>query len=341
MTPPNAIMHVRCRPDTGPETYRVLLDVLGEVSPVVPPVAPGGALVRAGAMPRPHRADPGPLASQDRVGVLLHGSQVRIGVAATVATAVSGATASTRTGPPGVLWLPDERAVCDFPAPFDIGDLYSVGTTTAATLRAYGLRAYCLTAIGALAATDESVVYRLVGRQGRVLRRRARGGDRRPVVARGMPVAATVSHVFDRDMLDPAALRAALLDLVASLAERVRGRDQVTRAVTLAVRVADGSRVERTRRLLAPSAHTDDLRTALWRIWDGIAHQRPRIRALTLTAGELAPADAGPGAQLSRDPAPGARHPVDPVAYAVNAQSGRAPWRDGRRPAGSKLCRSL
>ncbi|MFE5302160.1 hypothetical protein [Streptomyces sp. NPDC056632] len=250
------------------------------VGPVLPPA--GDPFVEE--VLQLHRADSGTLAHRARVRALLHGIDVHIGVADTIATA---ATASAHTGPSGVLWLPDERAVHDFLTPLDITALYGVGTETAETLRAYGLYT-----IGALAAQPEDVVGRLIGKQGRILRQRARGIDPRAVVARRLPEAATVSHTFDRDMLDPVLLRGALLGLVATLAERTRGRDQVTRTLTLSVRFADGSRREKTRRLPAPSNHTDDLRTTLWQIWDAMAYQRARIRTLTLTAEELAPAGA-------------------------------------------------
>ncbi|MFD7978778.1 hypothetical protein [Streptomyces sp. NPDC059071] len=315
MTPLSVIMHVRCHPDTGPEAYLELLDVLGEISPVVQPVPPGAALVQIGGVLRLHRTNPGNLAEQTWVRALLHGIDVHIGVADTITTA---ATASARTGPSGVLWLPDDRAVHAFLDGLDIDALYGVGAKTAETLRRYGIHT-----IGALAAQPEDVVCRLVGKHGRVLRQRAQGTDPRPVVPRRLPAAATISHAFGRDMLDPVLLRAALLDLVTELAERIRGRDQIAQALTLAVRFADGSRIERSRRLPAPSAHTDDLRTALWQIWDGLAFQRARVRGLVLTAEELAPAESGPGTQLSLDPAQEARHQVEPVLDQINAKFGR------------------
>ncbi|GAA3388795.1 hypothetical protein [Streptomyces roseoviridis] len=311
----SVILHVRCRPDVEPETHRALLALLEDVSPVVRPLPPAAALVQIGGTLRVHRADPGTLAQRTRVRALLQGIDVHIGVASTWATA---ATASARTGPSGVLWLPDERAEQRFLAPLDISALYGVGATTAETLRRYGLHT-----VGALAEQPEDVVCRLVGKQGRLLRDRARGIDRRTVTPGRLPAAATVSHAFERDVLDPVLLRAALLDLVATLAERLRAREQIARGLTLTVRLADGADVERTRRLPAPSAHTDDLRTALWRIWDAMAYQRARIRRLVLTAEDLAPAEEGPGTQLSLDPAREARHRVEPVLDAINARYGR------------------
>ncbi|MFF0751998.1 hypothetical protein [Streptomyces sp. NPDC004267] len=323
MTPPPVIMHVRCRPDIDPESYRRLLDLLGDLSPIVQPIPPAAVLVQIGGVLRLHRADPGTLAQRARVRALLHGTDIRIGVADTWATA---ATASARTGPSGVLWLPDHPAVHDFLAPLDIETLYGVGPALATTLRRYGLHT-----IGALAAQPEDVVARLIGKQGRVLRQRARNIDPRTVAPRRLPEAGSVSHSFERDMLDPVLLRAVLLDLVATLAERIRGRDQIARALTLSVRLADGSRVERTRRLPAPSAHTDDLRTALWQIWDALAFQRARVRGFTLTAEDLAPAATGPGTQLSMDPAREARHQVELVLDKINQKWGHTLV----RPAGA------
>ncbi|MFF8381568.1 hypothetical protein ACF07V_36325 [Streptomyces sp. NPDC015661] len=69
----------------------------------------------------------------------------------------------------------------------------------------------------------------------------------------------------------------ALPDLVAELGERLRGPGQITRAVTLSVQLADGSTIPRTRKLPEPAAHTEDLRTAAWQSWDGLAFQQPRV----------------------------------------------------------------
>ncbi|MEV8625994.1 hypothetical protein [Streptomyces sp. NPDC051079] len=323
MTEP-VIMHVRCGPDITPEAYRQLLDLLGDLSPLVQPIPPAAAVVEVGGVLRLYRTTPADLAQRVCVRALLHGiGSVRIGVADTWATA---ATASAHAGHSGVLWLPDHRATTAFLGSLDIEALYGVGTKTAQTLRRYGLYT-----IGALAAQPEDVVCRLVGKQGRTLRDRARGIDPRRVAPRRLPEAASLCHAFNRDMLDPVLLRAALLDLVAALAERIRGRDQVARALTLSVRLADGSRIERTRRLLAPSAHTDDLRTVLWQIWDALAFQRARVRGFTLTADDLAPAAAGPGTQLSMDPAREARHQVEPVLDRINAKFGHTLV----RPAGA------
>ncbi|MFE4594370.1 DinB/UmuC family translesion DNA polymerase [Streptomyces laurentii] len=117
--------------------------------------------------------------------------------------------------------------------------------------------------------------------------------DRRPSPPQSTS-ASNASNAFDVDTIDPVRVRAALLDLVVTLAGRIRGRGQTARTMVLTVRLAGGARVQRTRALPAPSTHTDDLPTATFRILNSMAFQRARIRHLPLTADGLRPADEGP-----------------------------------------------
>ncbi|WP_228978546.1 hypothetical protein [Streptomyces sp. DH12] len=99
--------------------------------------------------------------------------------------------------------------------------------------------------VGALAAMEETAFCRILGgKAGRTLRNRARGIDPR----------------------GPVLVRAGLLDLIVTLAERIRRREQVARKVTVSVRLTDGSTVDRTRVLPQASAHTEDLRAVVFRI---------------------------------------------------------------------------
>ncbi|MFE0654372.1 hypothetical protein ACFVZH_38140 [Streptomyces sp. NPDC059534] len=97
---------------------------------------------------------------------------------------------------------------------------------------------------------------------------------------------------------------------------------RIARALTLSVRLADGSRVERTRKLPTPSGHTEDLRTAVWRSWDGLAFQRARVRRVAVTAEELTAAEDGPGTQLPLDPEREARLRIEPVLDELNSRWG-------------------
>ncbi|GHG41903.1 DinB/UmuC family translesion DNA polymerase [Streptomyces zaomyceticus] len=164
---------------------------------------------------------------------------------------------------------------------------------------------------------DETVVCRVLGGKAwRTLRDRARGIDPRAVTARRMPESTSAFHAFDHDVYDPVLVRAALLDLVTALGQRIRGRDQIARELTLAVRFADGSTVERTRTLPQPSAHTDDLRATVFRILDSMAFERARIRRLLVTVEDRRPAGEGPGTQTSLDPAGRTGFPWSPSSTA-------------------------
>ncbi|MCX5231421.1 hypothetical protein [Streptomyces sp. NBC_00233] len=138
-----------------------------------------------------------------------------------------------------------------------------------------------------------------------------------------MPESTSAFHAFDRDAYDPVLVRAALLDLITTLGQRIRGRDQTARKLTLAVRFADGSTVERTRALPQHSAHTDDLRVTVFRIPDSLAFQRARIRRLLVTVEDLRPAGEGPGTQISLDPAREDRLSLEPVLDRINTRYGR------------------
>ncbi|MDV9190803.1 hypothetical protein R6L23_21740 [Streptomyces sp. SR27] len=138
-----------------------------------------------------------------------------------------------------------------------------------------------------------------------------------------MPQSTSTFHAYDRDVYDPVLVRAGLLDLVVTLAERIRRREQIARKVTLSVRFADGSTLDRTRALPQPSGHTEDLRTATFRILDSFAFQRARIRRITLTTEDLRPADEGPGTQFSLDPARENRLSLELVTDRINQRYGR------------------
>ncbi|MFJ7069700.1 hypothetical protein [Streptomyces sp. NPDC101115] len=311
------IWHVRCRPDTQPDAHRQVLDLLGEYTPLVQPLPPLAGLAQLTGTRRLFGVDPGELAQRARVQSLTRlGIDIHIGVADTWSTA---ATASARVGRSGVLYLPDHRAVTQFLAPLPVDAIYGIGPAQAATLTRYGLHT-----VGALAAMDESVVCRLLGgKAGRTLRARARGIDPRGVTAARMPESTSASHSFDIDTIDPVRVRAALLDLVVTLARRIRARDQIARNMTLAIRLAGGGTAERTRALPAPSNHTADLRTTVFRILDSMAFERARIRRLTLIAEDLRPADDGPGTQMSLDPTRENALCLEPVLDRINAKYGR------------------
>ncbi|MFD3843020.1 hypothetical protein ACFWWC_43410 [Streptomyces sp. NPDC058642] len=281
----STIMHVRCPDRLGEATYRQVLELMAELSPVVQALPPTAALVELKGALRYHGTGARHLGEVLRVRALSRlGVDVRVGIGPTIAVA---ATASTQIpAPGGVLAIsPDE--VADWLGPLPVEALHGISPRQAAVLRDYGI--HC---VGLLATVPPATVHRLLGgRAGRIAADRARGIDPRPVIPRTLPAAATVRCSFDRHVLDGAAVRSALLDLVVRLGTLLRGRAQVARAVTLILTFAGGGRWEKTRRLVEPSAHDDDLRTLAYQLMDAAGLQRGRLTGLSLKGEDLIGAD--------------------------------------------------
>ncbi|MFF5369754.1 hypothetical protein [Streptomyces sp. NPDC013187] len=104
------------------------------------------------------------------------------------------------------------------PATLLVEALHGIRLRQAEVLCDYGVHN-----VGLPAAIPPATVRRLLGgRAGRLAADRARGIDPRPVVPRPLPASATIRTAFHRHTLDSAAVRAALLDTVVSLALLLR-----------------------------------------------------------------------------------------------------------------------
>ncbi|MFE0508831.1 hypothetical protein [Streptomyces sp. NPDC058964] len=280
-----SVMHVRC-PDRLPEgTYRQVLEILADLSPVVQALPPSAALVELRGALRYHGTGARRLGEVLRVRTIsLLGVDVRVGVGPTITVA---ATASGQiTAPGGVLAITPEHAA-DWLAALPVQALHGIGPRQAEVLRDYGIHS-----VGLLAAVPPATVQRLLGgRAGRAAADRARGIDPRPVVPRALPASASVRHTFDLHTLDGASVRAALLGLVVRLGLLLRGRGQAARALTLTLKFAGGTSWEKTRRLAGPSAHDEDLRTTAYQLMDAAGLQRGRLTGLVLKCDDLVDAD--------------------------------------------------
>ncbi|MER5757235.1 hypothetical protein [Streptomyces sp. NPDC002088] len=277
----STVMHVRC-PDRLPEElYRQVLEQLSGLSPVVQALPPTAALVELKGALRYHGTDVRRLGEILRVRTLSRlGVDVRVGIGPSITVA---ATASGQIDAPGGVLAIDPDQVTDWLGPLPVEALHGIGPRQAEALREYGI--HC---VGLLAAVPRDTVQRLLGgRAGRTAADRARGIDPRPVVPRTLPPSASVRCVFDRHVLDGAAVRAALLDLVVRLGRLLRGRDQAARALTLTLTFAGNSSWEKTRRFPEPSAHDDDLRALAYQLMDAAGLQRGRLSGLVLKGEDL------------------------------------------------------
>lgn len=277
----STVMHVRC-PDRLPEElYRQVLEQLSGLSPVVQALPPAAALVELKGALRYHGTDARRLGEILRVRTLSRlGVDVRVGIGPSITVA---ATASGQIDAPGGVLAIDPDQVTDWLGALPVQSLHGIGPRQAEALREYGIHR-----VGLLAAVPRDTVQRLLGgRAGRTAADRARGIDPRPVVPRTLPASASVRYTFDRHVLDGAAVRAALLDLVVRLGRLLRHRDQAARALTLTLTFAGNSSWEKTRRLPEPSAHDDDLRALAYQLMDAAGLQRGRLTGLVLKGEDL------------------------------------------------------
>ncbi|MET8855537.1 hypothetical protein [Streptomyces sp. NPDC004579] len=281
------VVHVRCPDRLADEAYRRVLELLADVSPVVQAIPPGAALVELKGVLRYHQLGPQRLGELIRVrSVARLGVDLRLGIGSSIAVA---ATASAQVRGPGGVLLVAPHETADWLGPLPVEALHGIGPRQGQILRDFGV--HC---VGLLATIPPATVQRLLGgRAGRQAAERARGIDPRPVVARELPISASVHHAFtNRHELDGAPVRATLLDLVVRLAALLRSRGQVARALTLTLAFAGGTRWETTRRLPEASAHDEDLRVLAYRAMDAAGLQRARLVSLALRGEDLVAADA-------------------------------------------------
>ncbi|SEB83430.1 hypothetical protein [Streptomyces sp. PAN_FS17] len=311
----STVMHVRC-PDRLPEeTYRQVLELLAELSPVVQALPPSAALVELKGALRYHGTDGRHLGEILRVRALSRlGVDVRVGIGPSITVA---ATASAQVPQPGGVLAVEPGEAGAWLAPLPVDALQGIGPRQAETLHDYGIHS-----VGLLAAMPPATVQRLLGgRAGRTAADRARGIDPRPVVPRDLPSTATVRWRFARHTLDGADARAALLDLVVRLGQLLRGRDQAARALTLTLTFAGDGRWEKTRRLAEPSGHDDDLRQIAYQLMDAVGLQRGRLIAVALKGEDLIGADQV-ATQITFDDAREARLVAEEVADHVRDKFG-------------------
>ncbi|WP_320785080.1 DNA polymerase thumb domain-containing protein [Streptomyces sp. CRN 30] len=291
-----------------------LLGLLEEFTPVVEALPPDGALADLRGAERYFGRDAVELASVIRVRALaLHGVDCAIGAGPGPMTA----RMALREARPGTPRAVREEEVTGFLAGKPVVALPGVGPATARTLCEYGLDT-----LGRVAAAPLSTLQRLVGaKTGRELSERANGVDRGRVVPDGVSRSLAAERPFDRDELDPARHRRALLSAAEELGSRLRNLDQVCRTLTLTVRYADRSATTRSRTLREPTAHSAALTRTAYELYEALGLQRARVRAVALRAEGLTSGEHA-AHQLTFDPVDDKVRRIEEVADRARAKFG-------------------
>jgi nucleotidyltransferase/DNA polymerase involved in DNA repair len=301
-------------PSTREAALPGLLGLLEEFTPVVQALPPDGALADLRGAERYFGRSAVELASVIRVRALaLHGVDCAIGAG----PGPMLARMALRDARPGLTCAVPEDAVREFLADKPVTALPGVGTATARTLCEYGLDT-----LGRVAAAPLSTLQRLVGaKAGRDLHEKANGIDRGRVVPNAVSRSLATERPFDRDELDPARHRRALLSAAEELGARLRAVEKVCGTLTLTVRYADRSATTRSRTLKEPTAHSADLTRTAYALYEALGLQRARVRTLVLRAEDLTPADQA-SHQLTFDPTDEKARRIEEVADRARAKFG-------------------
>lgn len=159
--------------------------------------------------------------------------------------------------------LPGAEAA--FLAPLPTRVIWGIGPKTAEKLARLGI-ATC----GQLAAADLAALQPRFGRQAEWLQRRARGVDRRQVEAeRGLPKSISQEWTFDRDVADPALLKAQLRKQADKVAASLQRRNLIATTVRVKFRWADFTTFTRQKSIEIGCDDAERIYALAVSIWEG------------------------------------------------------------------------
>ncbi len=176
--------------------------------------------------------------------------ELRLTASAGVAPCKFAAKVASDLGKPDGLVVVPPGGVAEFLRPLPIERMWGVGPKTAPRMRALGYET-----IGDLARAGEAQLERVMGSWGAHVARLARGEDERDVDPAGVAksIGAEVTH--ETDLVEPAVIRARLLEHCERGARRLVRAGLFARAVTVKIKYADFTL--RTRRATLPDPAQD------------------------------------------------------------------------------------
>ncbi len=206
--------------------------------------------------------------------------------------------------------------------PLPVNDLIFVGHAASKTLSGLGIHT-----IGDLARSDRADLTRLLGKQGGVLYDYATGAEHTPVIpARELPPPKSVGNglTFPRNLVGWEELRAGVTLLSDEVAGRLRQLDMKCTIVNIAVRDPNFKDISRQKSLSVPTYLARELIQAamelLRRSWSPTAP----VRALTVTAQNLIPAQqAGEQLDLLTPEASPKREKVEKIERTIDGIRGK------------------
>lgn len=206
---------------------------------------------------------------QDRVAALGVTCSIGVGVSKSVAK-----IASDRDKPRGltVVYPGTEQA---FLAPLPVRTMSGVGAAAEKVLKAHGIRT-----LGDMAAADAALLKRVFGKNGEMMRERALGADRSPVVVDDEVKSISNEVTFAEDLTDRESIEAALATIAAKVGRRLRRKGLTGRTIAIKVRYDDRSVHSVQRQLAAPTDDDLAFTPVLYAMIDDLWEPGMKIRLL-------------------------------------------------------------
>ena len=176
-----------------------------------------------------------------------------------------------------------------------VTDLLYVGRAAARTFEKFGIRT-----IGDLAAFDREQLFTLLGRNGIQLHDFASGRDRSPVAPADRytpPKSIGNGYTFPNDLQGREEIKAGIAQLADQVAARLRRHSMKCQGISLSIRDPGFHDISRQMRLDPPTDLARELTRAAMELADNCWNMSNPVRALTVTAIYLIPAEEA-GAQL-------------------------------------------
>jgi len=265
------------------EVSRGVMEIFRSVTPLVEPISLDEAFLDvAGAQRLIGR--PAEIGRRIRAQVEeAQGITCSVGVASTKFVAK---LASTRCKPDGMLVVP-VGGVLEFLHPLPVNALWGVGERTAANLTRLGLKT-----VGDLAHLPLSALRSAVGdAHSTHLHELAWGRDPRRVSPDGPDKSIGAEETFETDVTDRVLVHRELLRLAERATIRLRATGQVGRTVSIKVRFADFTTLNRSRTLPAATDVTHEVYDTARTLYDALGFDAARIRLVGVRIEGLAPAD--------------------------------------------------
>ena len=152
----------------------------------------------------------------------------------------------------------------EFLGPLPAGKLWGIGPKTAERLRQEGI-----TTIGELAEQSAEWFARHFGKRAESIRAKANGRDEDPVRTERSPKSSSAETTFPEDIASPEELRRELTALAGSVARHLEGKELQGRTVTVKLRLADFTTLNRQTTLAAPTGDAGVILETAWRLLQG------------------------------------------------------------------------